>query len=79
MAPRKRKRKPIRFKQVSFKLTVGQKAALDRFCRIHKTTPIRFIKKLVNRQVERYRPESIPPSFVSEKQLELFEAENQPD
>ena len=76
MSPRKRKRKPIKFRQVSFKLTVGQKAALDRFCRMHNTTPIRYIKALVNSQVERYKPGSPPPTFVTANQLELFDADN---
>jgi hypothetical protein len=75
MSPKKRKRKPIRYRQISFKLTEGQKAALDRYCRAYQTTPIRFIKALVNGYVERYRPESPPPSFVTENQLELFEPE----
>ncbi len=75
MAPKKHKRKPIRFRQLHFKLTEGQKSALDRFCRMNKTTPIRFIKTLVNNHVERYRPESQPPSYVTENQLELFDSD----
>lgn len=73
MAPKKRKRKPIRYRQVSFKLTEGQKAALDRFCRMNKTTPVRYIKWLVNTHVERYRPDMPPPSYATDNQLELFE------
>lgn len=75
MARRKRRRKPIRFRQITFKLTEGQKAALDRYCKAYQTTPVRFIKALVNSHVDRYRPESPPPSFVTENQLELFEPE----
>ncbi len=75
MASKKRKRKPIKFRQISFKLTEGQKAALDRFCRMNKTTPVRFVKWLVNNHVERYRPEMPPPSFVTDNQLELFREE----
>lgn len=73
--PRKKKRKPVRFRQISFKLTEGQKTALDRYCTAYKTTPVRFIKSLVNSHVERYRPESPPQSFVTENQLPLFEEE----
>lgn len=72
MAPKKKKRKPIRFRQLCFKLTEGQRAALERFCRAHNTTPVRYIKWLVNSQVERYRPELPPASYVTENQLELF-------
>lgn len=75
MAPKRKKRKPIKFRQVSFKLTDGQKAALDKFCVTHHTTPVRYIKWLVNSQVEKYRPELPPPSFVTENQLELFNDE----
>ena len=75
MAARKPPRRPIRFKSVSFKLTEGQKAALMRYCRAHKTTPIRFIKSLVMHEVERYRPDSQPPSFVTPNQLDLFDDE----
>ncbi len=74
MAPKKSKRKPIKYRQVSLKLTEGQKAALDRYCRTYNTTPVRFIKALVNNHVERYRPEHAPPSYVTENQLELFDA-----
>ena len=77
MSPKKRKRKPIRFRQISFKLTEGQKAALDRYCRTYQTTPIRFIKALVNSHVERYRPDAPPPSYVTENQLELFDEDVQ--
>lgn len=73
MAPRKRKRKPLRFKQICFKLTVGQKAALDRYCRMHNITTLRFIRTMVMSQVERYRPESHPASMVTENQLGLFD------
>ncbi len=73
MAKRKPKRRPLRFKQYSFKLTEGQKAALERYCKMNGTTPVRFIKHLVNSYVERYRPEMPPPSFITENQLELFE------
>jgi hypothetical protein len=72
MARRKKRRKPIRFKPVIFKLTEGQKAALERFCKAHKTTPVRFIKHLIMSEVDRYRPETPPPSYVTENQLDLF-------
>lgn len=75
MARRKKRRKPIRFKAVSFKLTEGQKAALERFCKAHNTTPVRFMKHLIMREVDRYRPETPPQNYVTENQLDLFPAE----
>ena len=75
MARRKKRRKPVRFKPMSFKLTEGQKTALERFCKAHNTTPVRFIKQLIMQEVDRYRPETPPPSYVTENQLDLFPAE----
>ncbi len=73
---RRAKRKKIRYRKIAFKLTDGQKKALERYCRIHSTTPVRFIKALVNNKVERYRNYDHEPSYVTENQLTLFEAES---
>lgn len=67
------RRKPVKYRQMGFKLTDGQKKALEHYCRVHKVTPIRFIKSLVNNHVARYRPEDPPPSYVTENQLDLFD------
>lgn len=60
---------------MSFKLTVGQKKALESYCRTHNITPIRFMKSLVNTHVERYRDHPGPPSYVTENQLKLFDGD----
>ncbi len=73
---RRRKRKGIKYRQVSFKLTESQKKALDRYCKTHKLTPVRFMKTLVNNHVARYKTEPPPPSYVTENQLELFDSES---
>ncbi len=70
----RKKRKGIRYRQLGFKLTEGQKKALDNYCRSNQLTPIRFIKSLVNEHVARYRPDPAPPSYATPNQLELFEA-----
>lgn len=75
MALRKRKRKQIKYRQICFKLTTGQKAALDRYCRAYNTTPLRFIRSVVMEHVERYRPDNPPPSYVTRNQLELFDSD----
>ncbi len=72
-----KKRKPIKFREVTFKLTDYQKKALDRFCKTHKLTPIRFMKALVNNHVARYKEEARPPSYVTKNQLELFAADSE--
>ncbi len=74
--PSRRKRKQgIKYKPVSFKLTVGQKKALENYCKTHNVTPVRFMKSLVNTHVERYRNDPPPPSYVTENQLKLFDSE----
>ncbi len=71
----KRKRKGARYKKVGFKLTVGQKKALERYCKTNNLTPIRFMKSLVNSHVARYRDDPPPPSYVTKNQLKLFDKE----
>jgi hypothetical protein len=71
-----RKRKAIKFRQVSFKLTEYQKKALDRYCKSNKMTPVRFMKALINGHVERYREQAPPQSYVTDNQLELFEVDD---
>ncbi len=70
---RKKKLKPIKYKPVCFKLTVGQKKALERYCKDHHLTPVRFMKALVNDHVARYRDKAPPPSYVTKNQLKLFD------
>lgn len=68
----RKRRKKIRYRQLAFKLTCGQLEALEKLCRNRKTTPIRFLKALINLQIDRYRTET-PVSYVTENQLELFD------
>jgi len=69
---KKPKHKKVKFRKMSFKLTEMQYRALEVYCRRYKTTPIRFLKSLVNNQVDRYKQELPPPSVVTENQLKLF-------
>ncbi|MFO7977129.1 MAG: hypothetical protein R6U64_00600 [Bacteroidales bacterium] len=73
--PRRPRRKKIRYRKMAFKLTQGQLEALVSLCRHNNTTPIRYLKSLVNHQVERYRTEGPPVSYVTENQLELFDVD----
>ncbi|MDX9941831.1 MAG: hypothetical protein RBS53_06375 [Bacteroidales bacterium] len=57
---------------MSFKLTDMQYRALLTYCRRYNTTPVRYLKTIVNNQVERYKQELPPTPIVSENQLELF-------
>ncbi len=72
---RRKRKQGAKYKPISFKLTVGQKKALESYCKSHDMTPIRFMKSLVNSHVARYRNDPPPPSYVTENQLKLFDAE----
>lgn len=74
---KKSKKKPVKFRQIKFKLTDYQKKALDSFCKANQLTPVRFMKTLVNEHVERYRPENRPKSYVTPNQLKLFSIEHE--
>ncbi len=72
---KKPKRKKVKYKKLSFKITAFQKEALEIFCKRHKTTPVRYLKSIVNKQAIKYRNEAPQISYVSENQLQLFENE----
>lgn len=72
---KKAKRKKVKYKKITFKVTAFQKEALEKYCKRHKTTPIRYLKSIVNRQAVKYRNELPTVNYVSENQLQLFEIE----
>jgi len=70
---RKKKRKPIRYKSITFKLTARQKKSLDNFCKARKSTPIKAIKKSIRPLIDNYASVSpVEETFVTANQLELF-------
>lgn len=72
VAKRSSQKKGIKYKKVAFKLTAGQKKALESYCRANNLTPVRFMKSLVNDHVARYREDPAPRSYVTKNQLDLF-------
>jgi hypothetical protein len=71
----KPKKKKIKYKKISFKVSIAQKNALDTMCKRQKTTPIRFLKSVINKQTARYKANPAPISYVTENQLQLFDLE----
>ncbi len=72
--PRKKtkKRKQIKFRKVSFKLTSQQMKSLENFCIRRGTTPIKFIKKSLEPFLTQYREiKPIPPT--PHRQLTIFD------
>ena len=75
---RKKKRKKVKFKTVTFKLSSRQKRSLINYCEARKTTPNKLIKKAIRRYIEFYAREVPPEYFITENQLDLFvEDENE--
>jgi len=70
-ARRKKKRKPIKYKTVSFKLSARQKKSLDAYCTVRSTTPIKLIKRSIQHFLS-LNPEDPPPDYTTANQLDLF-------
>lgn len=75
-APKKKKK--VKFKKIEFKITVQQKEALEKICKKQRTTPVKFLKTQVRKQVSRYLANPEAPSYVTENQLQLFDVNNPP-
>jgi len=68
----KKRRKPVRYKTITLKLTTRQKRSLENFCRSRRSTPIKMIKKSIRPLLENYA-NSVPlNNDVKVNQLELF-------
>lgn len=68
----KKKRKVVKFKPITFKLSARQKRSLDKNCRARHTTPIKLIKKSIDNFLS-LKVEEKPVQYVSPNQLNLFE------
>ncbi|MDP2424454.1 MAG: hypothetical protein U1C46_11350 [Bacteroidales bacterium] len=69
------RRKKIRFRKITFKMTTGQYERLTRYCKKHHLTPVRLVRKALNVYLDRFGPEldhvRIP---VGKNQLTIFDA-----
>lgn len=72
------RKKKVKYKKIVFKITVGQKEALDLMCKKQRTTPVKFLKSQISKQVTKYRTNPEPPNYVTENQLQLFDMNNPP-
>lgn len=69
----KKKRKVRKYKAVTFKLSEGQYRSLRNYCKARKTTPIKLIKKNIERFITAYEYDVPSELYVTENQLNLFE------
>lgn len=69
----KRKRKVIRYKTITLKVTARQKKSLMNFCKARKTTPNKIIKKSIRPLLQNYADLEVTVHQGKINQLELFE------
>lgn len=67
-----KRRKVTKYKAITFKLSEGQYRSFTNYCKAKKTTPIKVIKKNIERFLTAYEYEVPSNFYVSENQLELF-------
>lgn len=71
----KARRKKVRYKNLEFKLSLHEYALITRYCRKHKLTPNKLIKKSLRIYMERFGPLlDHVPAPVSDNQLTIFDA-----
>ena len=73
---RKKRRKKVKYKEVTLKLSKNQLRSLDTYCKARRTTPNKLIKKMIRRFLT-YNLKDIPEeSFATANQLDLFGEEH---
>ena len=70
---KKRKRRSYQYHAITFKLSKGQYRSLRNYCKARKTTPIKLIKKNIERFITAYEYEVPQELYLTENQLDLFE------
>jgi hypothetical protein len=76
-AAKKKKVKKIRYKKINFKLSEKQKAIIDRYCKVHKTTANKLFKKAIKEYLLRNANLEEDSYYISENQLQLFDFEEE--
>ena len=71
----KRKRRSYKYHAITFKLSAGQYRSLRNYCKARKTTPIKLIKRNIERFITSYEYEVPQEMYLTENQLELFSKE----
>lgn len=70
---KKRHHRRYKFHTVSFKLTQGQYKSLTNYCKARKITPIKLIKKNIERFISHYEYGVPDEMYICENQLNLFD------
>ena len=70
---KKRKRRNYKYHAITFKLSSGQYLSLRNYCKARKTTPIKLIKRNIERFITAYEYEVPSDIYLTENQLNLFD------
>ena len=70
---RKKGRRNYKYHAITFKLSAGQYRSLRNYCKARKTTPIKLIKRNIERFISNYEYEIPQELYLTENQLELFQ------
>jgi hypothetical protein len=74
---KKKKVRKVKYRKVSFKLSEKQKLLIDRYCKVHKTSDNKMIKKAIKEFLARHVSEPENEYYISENQLRLFDEESE--
>ena len=69
---RKKKRKKVRYREVTLKLSKNQQQSLVNYCIARRTTPTKLIKKMIRPFLSNYSKEVPEDIYVTANQLDLF-------
>ena len=70
---KKSKCRNYKYHAITFKLSAGQYRSLRNYCKARKTTPIKLIKRNIERFISNYEYEIPQDLYLTENQLNLFE------
>ena len=70
---KKKSRRKYKYHAVTFKLTSGQYKSLKNYCKARKITPIKLVKRSIERFISHYEYEVPAELYLTENQLDLFE------
>jgi hypothetical protein len=73
---RKKRRKKVRYKELSLKLSKNQQRSLINYCTARRTTPTKLIKKMIRPFLSYYSKEVPEDIYVTANQLDLFGQEH---
>ena len=70
---KKKHRRSYKYHAITFKLSAVQDRSLRNYCKARRTTPIKLIKKNIERFITAYEYEVPTELYLTENQLDLYE------